>query len=253
MAAVLAALAASVPTVSNAMVPPAVAATSLGAVPLGSYGWPVVGRVLRPFEPPASPYATGHRGIDIEAPFGTKVVAPERGIVAFAGWIGGSLFASIDHPEGIRTTYSWLSAVEVRAGDAVARGQPFASTGHGHPDVSVPHLHFGARLWGEYIDPMLLLGGGSLEGLIRLAPLQEPAAAGLATRPVAAAATVEWALRRAEGCASCLTSISTPSARSHDARPRAPPVLGGVVRASLARPAHRGPRTWAGCWEQRRS
>jgi hypothetical protein len=99
--------------------------------------------------------------------------------VAFAGWVAGSLFISIDHADGVRTTYSWLSASSVAAGDQVRAGKAIGATGSGHPGRTPPHLHFGARVGEVYIDPLLLLGGGSLVGLIHLAPLDGslPAAA----------------------------------------------------------------------------
>jgi murein DD-endopeptidase MepM/ murein hydrolase activator NlpD len=149
----------------------------------GSYAWPVTGPVIRGFELPNGPYSSGHRGIDIAAPFGSPVHAAEAGTVSFAGWVAGALFASIDHPDGYRSTYSWLSAVSVHKGDAVTRGQVVASSGHGHPEVPSPtHLHFGVRLGSQYLDPMLFLGPGSVVDLIHLAPLEGNAGAG-ATPP----------------------------------------------------------------------
>src|SRR5438445_1770969 len=139
----------------------------------GTYQWPVRGPVIRGFEPPSNPYGSGHRGIDIAAPFGSPLVAAQDGIVAFAGWIGGSLFISIDHPDGVRTTYSWLSGIQVKRGDTVARRSLIGATGHGHPGVDPPHLHFGARIGANYIDPMLLLEGADVSGLIHLAPLSQ--------------------------------------------------------------------------------
>jgi murein DD-endopeptidase MepM/ murein hydrolase activator NlpD len=138
-----------------------------------TYAWPVQGPVIRGFEPPATPYSSGHRGIDIGCPFGTELHAANDGVVAFAGWVGGSLFISIDHPDGVRTTYSWLSSVSVKAKQAVARGEVIGATGHGHPEITDPHLHFGARVGSTYIDPMLLLEGGSVVGLIHLAPMPD--------------------------------------------------------------------------------
>lgn len=137
----------------------------------GTYVWPVVGPVIRGFDPPETTYGPGHRGIDIAAPFGTPVRAAQEGRVAFAGWVGGSLYVSIDHPDGVRTTYSWISAAGVQRGQAVARGEVIGSSGRGHPGAGPPHLHFGARIGDVYIDPMILLGGGSVAGLIHLAPL----------------------------------------------------------------------------------
>lgn len=141
-----------------------------------TYAWPVQGPVLREFEEPPGPYAPGHRGIDIAAAFGTTIVASNDGMVAFAGWVGGSLFISIDHPDGVRTTYSWLSSVAVDEGDAVATGQPIGATGHGHAELPSPHLHFGARVGTTYVDPMMLLERGSVVGLIHLAPLTQGSA-----------------------------------------------------------------------------
>ena len=138
----------------------------------GRYLWPVRGPVINAFEAPAGPYGPGHRGIDIAAPFGSQVVAAQDGVVAFSGSVAGSLFLSIDHPDGVRTTYSWLSRVTVRKGDAVKRGGVVGTTGHGHPGEPTPHLHFGARVGDVYIDPMLLLERESVAGLIHLAPLE---------------------------------------------------------------------------------
>ena len=142
-----------------------------GPVP-GSYTWPVVGPVIRGFVAPPNQFGAGHRGIDIGVPFGSPVHAANDGVVAFAGWIAGSLYVSIDHPDGVRTTYSWLSLAMVNEGQAVRRGDVIASSGHGHPEIQSPHLHFGARIGGTYIDPMILLGGGDVTGLIRLAPIE---------------------------------------------------------------------------------
>jgi murein DD-endopeptidase MepM/ murein hydrolase activator NlpD len=147
-------------------------AGSVGSPPAyGTYAWPVRGRVIRGFEDPQTPYGAGHRGIDIASPFGSVMVAAQDGVVAFAGFVGGSLFISINHSDGVRTTYSWLSAVDVRKGDVVRRGESIGATGHGHPEIDTPHLHFGARVGATYIDPMLLLEGDGVVGLIHLAPL----------------------------------------------------------------------------------
>jgi murein DD-endopeptidase MepM/ murein hydrolase activator NlpD len=159
-------------------IPPARAgawlSTMAGQVPgpeYGAYVWPVRGPVIYPFEAPDSPYGAGHRGIDIAAPVATPVLASGPGRVAFAGPVAGGLFVSVDHPDGVRTTYSWLRAVSVRRGDAVRAGQPIGATGPGHPGRLPPHLHFGARVGDVYIDPLLLLEGASVVGLIRLAPV----------------------------------------------------------------------------------
>jgi len=142
-----------------------------GAPAFGTYGWPVHDPVIRFFEPPATPFSAGHRGIDIAAPFGTPIRAPAAGTVTFAGWIAGAMFMTIDHGDGVRTSYSWLSGFAVSRGATVHDGDVIAYTGHGHPDVQTPHLHFSARLDGVYVDPLMLVEGLDLVSLIRLAPL----------------------------------------------------------------------------------
>jgi murein DD-endopeptidase MepM/ murein hydrolase activator NlpD len=113
---------------------------------------PVPGPITRHFEPPPTPYAAGHRGIDFGSPIGTEVVASAPGTVAFAGPVGGSLSVSIDHPGGLRTTYSFLSAVLVKKGQAVVQGQPVARSGPGAAGEQ-PNLHFGLRSGTDYLDP----------------------------------------------------------------------------------------------------
>ena len=113
---------------------------------------PVPGPITRHFEQPPTPYSAGHRGIDFGAPVGTRVVAAAAGTVSFAGQVGGSLFVSVDLPGGLRTTYSFLSAILVKKGQAVAQGQLIAKSGPGAAGEQ-PNLHFGLRSGDTYLDP----------------------------------------------------------------------------------------------------
>jgi murein DD-endopeptidase MepM/ murein hydrolase activator NlpD len=151
---------------SLAAIPPAQAA--------GGWTWPVTGIVLRGYDPPLSPYGSGHRGIDIAAPVGSPVGAPSAGVVTFAGKVGGQLFLTIDHGGGVQSTSSWLSSVGVRKGDLVTAGQVVAASGSGHPGDPRPSLHFGVRLDGAYVDPLAYLSPIAIGELIRLAPLNGP-------------------------------------------------------------------------------
>ena len=141
-----------------------------GVATTAGWTWPVVGPVIRGFDLPDDPYGPGHRGIDIAAPVGTTIVAPADGTVAFAGPVGGHLFLTIDHGGGVSSTFSWLTANLVRKGAAVTRGEPVAVTGWGHPGALVPHLHFGVKQDGDYVDPLSYLGPISLASFVRLAP-----------------------------------------------------------------------------------
>lgn len=132
---------------------------------------PVDGPVLRHFEQPPTPYAAGHRGIDFDVPDGTPVYAAAGGMVAFAGPVGGTRAISIDHPDGHRTTYSYLSATAVRAGTSVPQGAMIGRSGPGHPDEAHPTLHFGLKRGDAYLDPEPVLVDSiraNLQRVIRL-------------------------------------------------------------------------------------
>jgi murein DD-endopeptidase MepM/ murein hydrolase activator NlpD len=137
----------------------------------GDWSWPVVGPVIQAFDPPDSPFGSGHRGIDIAVAVGSPVRAPAPGTVSFSGPVGGRLFLTIDHGGGLESTYSWLDAVTVRRGDPIAGGQVIGRSGTGHAGALVPHLHFGVRSLDVYVDPLEYLGPVEVWRFIRLAPL----------------------------------------------------------------------------------
>lgn len=151
-----------------------VASTAAAAAPASAastWAWPVTGPVIRAFDPPDSPYGAGHRGIDIAAPAGSIVLAPADGRVAFAGPVGGRLFLTIDHSDGLESTYSWVASLDVRKGDVVQRGQPVARSGAGHTGDPVPNLHLGVKLDDVYVDPLDYLEAVDIAGWLRLAPV----------------------------------------------------------------------------------
>jgi murein DD-endopeptidase MepM/ murein hydrolase activator NlpD len=140
----------------------------------GTWAWPVTGPIVRGFDPPGSPYGSGHRGIDIGAPVGALVRAPGTGVVSFAGSVGGQgdhLFVTIDHGGGLLSTSSFLSALLVHEGDLVVQGQGIALSGRGHVGDTTPNVHFGVRLNGQYVDPLDYLSPANLVDMIRLAPI----------------------------------------------------------------------------------
>lgn len=137
--------------------------------------YPVEGSITRHFQEPLGPYASGHRGVDFGVPVGTSVMASNAGVVVFAGPVAGDgLFVTLSHVGGLQTTYSFLSRVEVVAGQEVERGFVIGLSGDGHPDEAAPGLHFGVRFHDRYLDPMLLLLGklDDVSDLIALAPLE---------------------------------------------------------------------------------
>ncbi|MDN3310525.1 M23 family metallopeptidase [Microbacterium oryzae] len=120
--------------------------------------WPVSQdvRVVRPFAAPPHRYGAGHRGVDLAADQG-PVLAPASGVIAFAGVVVDRPLLTIDHGDGLVTTLEPV-ATDLRVGDAVAVGQELgelASGGH----AAAGAVHFGVRLHGEYVNPLLLLAG----------------------------------------------------------------------------------------------
>lgn len=127
------------------------------------------GSVIRDFDPPASPYGSGHRGIDIAASPSTPVLAPAPAQVSFAGKVGGHLFVTLDHGGGLESTYSWLTSIAVHKGDQVAAGAVIAASGPGHPADVIANLHLGVKLHDVYVDPLDYLSLASVADYIRLA------------------------------------------------------------------------------------
>ena len=137
--------------------------SSLAAVPADAtdrWGWPLEAPapIVRPFEAPATPFAAGHRGVDLAAGTGAEVLAPAAGVVYFAGWVVDRPVLSIAHPGGYVTSFEPVDAV-VAEGEAVTAGQPVGTLAAGAHCLTGPCLHFGLRLHGEYISPLSMLGG----------------------------------------------------------------------------------------------
>ncbi len=126
-----------------------------------AYRAPVAGEVVRGFDPPGSDFGAGHRGVDLDASPGEEVHAAGAGQVTFAGTVAGTRWVSVQHADGVLTSYGPLERLRIRSGEQVAGGQPLgelAAGGHGHGGQD-RGLHWGARRYGRYLDPLTLLGG----------------------------------------------------------------------------------------------
>lgn len=98
-----------------------------------------------------------HRGTDYPASEGSVVAAANAGTVVLAAplFYEGNCVV-IDHGQKFFTIYMHLSKMDVAAGDKVQKGQRLGLSG-ATGRVTGPHLHFGVRWNGAYLDPVELL------------------------------------------------------------------------------------------------
>lgn len=98
-----------------------------------------------------------HAGLDVAVASGAPVKAPAAGIVANTGdyfFNGNTVF--IDHGQGLITAYMHLSRIDVRAGQAVKRGDLLGAAG-ATGRVTGAHLHWAVILNNTAVDPQLFL------------------------------------------------------------------------------------------------
>lgn len=131
--------------------------------------------ITRAFDPPENPYGAGHRGVDLAADPGQQVRAAGAGTVVYAGPLAGRGVVSIQHTDGLRTTYEPVLAA-VAAGAAVPLGQVIGTLEAGHAGCpAVACLHWGLKRGEVYLDPMLLLTQGPVRLLPRYADARSAA------------------------------------------------------------------------------
>lgn len=99
-----------------------------------------------------------HSGLDIAVPAGTPVKASADGVITIVGdyfFNGKTVF--IDHGQGMISMYCHLSAIDVKKGQTVKRGQvvgKVGSTGR----ATGPHLHWNVSLNDVRVDPAIFVG-----------------------------------------------------------------------------------------------
>lgn len=118
--------------------------------------WPGdVATVVREYVPPPHDYGPGHRGVDV-AVATNDIVAPDDGVVAFRGTVVDRPLITIDHGGGLVSTLEPVES-QLSVGDTVTRGQLIGTlAAGGHAPAGAAHL--GARIDGEYVNPLALLG-----------------------------------------------------------------------------------------------
>ncbi|MFC8706468.1 peptidoglycan DD-metalloendopeptidase family protein [Streptomyces anulatus] len=148
-----------------------------GGADSDALNWPLTGRpsVLRGWEPPTGPYGPGHRGVDLAAGPGARVLAATDGRVSFAGRVAGRGVVAIEVAGSgsppLRTTYEPVRAL-VEEGASTRAGQPVGVLEEGPFHCAEGCLHWGLRRGDAYLDPLSLLPPSLLRrGPSRLLPV----------------------------------------------------------------------------------
>lgn len=131
-----------------------------------------------PFQAPLNSYITSHYGNrrifnnkkksqhlgnDFRAKLGLPIPAANRGKVIYVGdlfFIGKVVI--LDHGLDIFTNYGHLSKIKVSKGDLVEKGDIIGFSGQ-TGRVSGPHLHWGVKVQGNWIDGFSLIEQSKLK------------------------------------------------------------------------------------------
>ena len=98
-----------------------------------------------------------HRGTDFPVSEGSPVVVSNSGTVVLAGdlfYEGNCVI--VDHGQRLFTIYMHMSKIDVSVGDKLIKGDRLGLSGQ-TGRATGPHLHFGVRWNGAYLDPTKLL------------------------------------------------------------------------------------------------
>ncbi len=101
-----------------------------------------------------------HSGIDLAAPRGTDVKAPNNGkvVLAMNGLLSTGNTLVIDHGMGLFTSYYHLDAISVKEGDVIEKGSVIGTVGSTGFSTG-PHLHYAVSIYNTYVNTYQILGG----------------------------------------------------------------------------------------------
>ncbi|AKQ67403.1 peptidase, M23/M37 family [Myxococcus hansupus] len=125
-----------------------------------NFAWPREDRITAPFGDRRTfngKLSSQHFGVDIDGDPGTQVVSANDGTVVMArdNYAAGNTVL-VHHGAGLYTAYFHLSRINVKAGDTVKQGQDLGQVGS-TGRVTGPHLHWGVKVDGLWVDGQSLL------------------------------------------------------------------------------------------------
>lgn len=102
---------------------------------------------------PTEGASTNHKGIDIGASSGSNIIAAAAGEVVISTYsYSAGNYIMINHGGGVYSVYMNCSKLLASVGDQVKQGQVIAKVGSTGYSTG-PHLHFGIRVNGTYVNP----------------------------------------------------------------------------------------------------
>lgn len=124
------------------------------------FAWPRVAEITAPFGDLRllnGKKQSQHFGSDLDGNTGDPIFAANDGeVVMVRDCFASGNTVLIHHGGRLYTSYFHLSATAVKQGERVVRGQPLGKVGK-TGRVTGPHLHFGVKLDGRWVDPESLL------------------------------------------------------------------------------------------------
>ncbi|MFN4153296.1 MAG: DUF5930 domain-containing protein [Paracoccaceae bacterium] len=98
-----------------------------------------------------------HEGTDMAGAYGLPILSTADGVVTHAGWSSGyGRLVKIRHEFGIETRYAHMSAIKVKVGDRVSRGDRIGDMGNSGRSTGT-HLHYEIRIGGRAVNPMTFI------------------------------------------------------------------------------------------------
>lgn len=128
---------------------------------MGDFKWPLVGPITGVYG--SQRYFNGtpkrpHFGVDVAAPIGTKVRAPEDGRVTLADNLflsGGTII--LDHGYGLSTSFLHLSKILIKKGQMVKQGDIIGLVGK-RGRATGPHLDWRVNWFQTRLDASKIVG-----------------------------------------------------------------------------------------------
>lgn len=140
---------------NNVTIASTVDAQQVSETQLGSFAWPVKGRLTSSF---GMRWGRMHNGMDIANRHNTPIGATKPGTVvaAYYNRAGYGNLIILDHGNGVETYYAHLNKINVNVGQQVSQGEVIGlmgSTGN----ATGSHLHFEIRLSNKPQNPIQYL------------------------------------------------------------------------------------------------